>query len=141
MTENIYTETLTPEELSGEHIGLTAKAKFIALDGTTTIIEGPVVDIRYKHVRMVKGREKEILGYRVSGAQVMIGDTWWDLEFVRFHYDAAAIRTRRGPDNPHLPEDYVTQVGEWQAKHAQDGEEAKTVTMPTPSELESLDQA
>lgn len=95
MTQNPYTETVTPEELSGEHIGVTVRAKFIAPDGTTTIVEGPVVDIRYKHVRMVKGREKEISGYRVNGAHVMIDDTWWDLEFVRFHYDAAAIRTRR----------------------------------------------
>ena len=130
MSETPYTETVTPEELSGEHIGLAVRAKFTAPDGTTAIVEGPVVDIRYKHVRVVKGREKEISGYRVNGAQVMIGDEWWDLEFVRFHYDAAAIRTRRGPDNYYLPEGYVDRVTEWQAKHAQAGEEAGGVTIP-----------
>lgn len=127
MTENIYTETLTPEELSGEHIGLMARAQSTRGMSTYTS-EGPITDIAFStEGAMVRGTDSKI---RVNGATVKIGKEWWALEFVRFHYDAAGIRTRRGPDNPHLPEDYVTRVGEWQAKNAQAGEEAETVTIP-----------
>lgn len=168
MTENIYTETLTPEELSGEHIGLMARAQSTRGMSTYTS-EGPITDIAFStEGAMVMGTDSKI---RVNGATVKIGKEWWALEFVRFHYDAAGIRTRRGPDNPHLPEDYVTRVGDWPPKHAQAGEEAENVTIPrgmydilvsaykafeaaeraswarstvpmlTPSELEALDQA
>ena len=128
MTQNIYTETVTPEELSGEHIGIMARAQSARDNMSTCTSEGPITDISFStEVFMASGTESRS---RVNGATVKIGSEWWALEFVRFHYDAAAIRTRRGPDNHYLPEGYVDRVTEWQAKHAQAGEEAGGVTIP-----------
>lgn len=126
MNETPYTEAVTPEELSGEHIGLMARAQSTR-DRSTYTSEGPITDIAFSTTgAMVRKTDSKI---RVNGATVKIGKEWWALEFVRFHYDAAAIRTRRGPDNHYLPEGYVDRVTEWQAKHTQAGEEAETVTI------------
>ena len=127
MTENIYTETVTPEELSGEYVGFEAQAGMYDALNNPVNIQGTVTRIQV--APLLPGRS--IKSYREGElqAEVTIGGKAYDLQRVRFHYDAAAIRTRR---NWHiqLPEGYVDRVTEWQAKHAQAGEEAGGVTIP-----------
>ena len=91
MTENIYTETVTPEELSGEHLGLMARAQSTRGMSTYTS-EGPITDIAFS-TEIINSR------MRACGATVKIGKEWWDLKSVRFHYSATEICARRVPDN------------------------------------------
>lgn len=95
---------------------------------------------------MASGTESRI---RVNGATVKIGSEWWALEFVRFHYDATAIRSRRSTNN-HDEETvtidrdtYEILIATYKAREAESQAHRAWDEVPklTPSEIEALDQA
>lgn len=128
MNGNIYTETVTPEELSGEYVGFEAQAGMYDALNNPVNIQGTVTSIQV--APLLPGRSTKSYREGELQAEVTIGGKAYDLQRVHFHYDTAAIRTRRKWHPTGLPANYVERLRGWEENQAPAGERSDTVTIP-----------